>query len=161
MRVFALLLAVALLQSCGPADDPAPVETGVAPPVPAPPAPSPDALAEHLPASLDGHDRVVLDQSSDSALGAEVVRASATYGGGTTLSIADFQTAEMTEKMGYDWGLAPGAETLDGLPVHRGTDGDDATVLVLVDGRLLVEATAPTQEAAQAALRSVDLAGLR
>ena len=147
-----LLIAVA---GCGPPagspETPAAADAGP----PAPPSTAPSALADWLPASLDGRDRQSLDQTVDAALGAEVTRVSAGYGDppAVTLSVTDFGTADMTTMMGHGWALAPGAERLDGRPVQR----DASTVRVLADGRYLVEAEAPTVAEAEGALRSVRL----
>ena len=157
MRPLVLLAALLAVPACAPADDAPSVEAGVAPPVPAPPDATP--LAERLPMELDGRPRQSLDVSVDGALGAEVTRVEADYGE-ITLAVSDFGTAEMTEMMGHGWGLTAGAETFQGYPVQRDSAGRSYTVRVRVGGHHMAEATAGTRRDAEAALTSLDLAGL-
>ena len=148
----ALLLCLLLLAGCGA--EPAPPPTP-----PAPPAVEPVALAEALPPTLLGRDRQSLDTSAEAALGAEVTEATAEYGE-VTVSLTDFQTAEMTEMMGYAE-LAASPEQYLGHPVRREQAAGRATTSVLVGGRALVEVTAGSRADADAALAALDLAALR
>ncbi len=153
MRLFAFLMVLLAVPACAPAEDSAPA--GAAPSVPAPPRTSTGALAERLPPSVDGLGRQSLDVTTDGALGAEVTRATATYGDPAvvTLSLTDFGTIEMAEMMGHGWALAPGVDRLDGRPVQR--DSSASTVRLLTDGRTLAEATAATLTEAERALRDI------
>ncbi len=149
----ALLLFFLLLIGCG-------AET--APETPTPPAPppvEPIELAEALPPSLLGQDRQSLDTSVQAALGAEVTKVAAEYGD-VTVSLTDFQTAEMTQMMGYA-GLAASDERYLEHPVQRSRAAGLATTSILVGGRALVEVTAGSSEEADSALSELSLAALR
>ena len=153
MRRLVSLLALLAVSACAPADGSTPAEAEA--PVPAAPNAPSNTLAERLPQTVDGHDRQSLDVSTDGALGAQVTRATATYGDPPTVTLAltDFGTIEMAEMMGHGWALAPGVDQLDGMPVQR--DSSASTVRLLTDGRTLAEATAPTLAEAERALHAV------
>lgn len=118
------------------------------PSAPAPGHAAPDVLPERLGEAA----RQSLEVSRDAALGAEVTVARARYGA-VRLAVTDFGTREMIERMGYGWSLSQPADPAWGAPVQRDTWADSATVR-LVEGTRLVEATAPTPEAAESAMRA-------
>lgn len=156
MRPSFLASAVLLLSACG-GDGPTP-DAPATPPAPV--AVVVTDLADLLPAAVAGHARTSLDRTVDAALDAEVVRVAADYGPAGTLTVTDFGTPEMTEMMGYGWGLAGGGETFGRYAAQTDTLGAGATVRVVADGRYVVEATAPTLDGARAAAREVGLPGL-
>ena len=164
-----LVPALAVLAGCG---DPAPpVADGGADDdfatVDVPPADVVSAadLAGWLPAEVEGLGRVAVVDSADAALGAEVTRASASYGPGpdVTVAVADLGSADMAEMMGYGWGLGGRAEALvAGHPAQAegGVAGRPYEHRVLVAERFLVEAESGREALAEAAVRAVDLDGL-
>ena len=144
----------------GGADAPGDLDTAGAPPTAVLDA---AALAAWLPPEVEGVSRLAVADSADAALGAEVTRASASYGPDVTLSVSDLGSADMVEMMGYGWGLdgRAGAE-VDGHPaqVGGGVAGRPYAHRVLVARRFLVEAESPRAALAEAAVRAVDLDGL-
>ena len=153
-RATTILSFLLALSACG-ADE----TTPDIPSPPAPPAIEPIALADVLPPTLLGRDRQSLDTSAQAALGAEVTTATARYRE-ITVTLTDFQTAEMTEMMGYA-GLAASEERYLGHPVRREQAASSSTTALLMDGRALVEVTAGSQADADSALAALDLAALR
>ena len=163
----ALLLLLALA-ACGPDAPGGPAdraEADVSPPVL-----DAAALSAWLPAEVEGRPRVAVADSTDAALGAEVARASATYGAGpggagpaVALAVSDLGSADMAERMGYGWGLGGRAgSAVGGHPaqVGGGVAGRPYEHRALVAGRFLVEAESPDAALAEAAVRAVDLDGL-
>ncbi|MDT0632897.1 hypothetical protein RQM47_12410 [Rubrivirga sp. S365] len=130
--------------------------------VEAPPVLDASALGAWLPASVGMQPRQAVRDTADAALGAEISRASATYGPDLSLSVTDLGTADMAEMMGYGWALGgPPPLDVDGHPAQAsGGVGRPHTVRVLAGRRFLVEAESPDAAAAEAAARAVDLDGL-
>ena len=164
-RSFVWVALAVALAACGPdapggADAPGDLDTADAPPAAVLDA---AALAAWLPPEVEGSSRLAVADSADAALGAEVTRASASYGPDVTLSVSDLGSADMVEMMGYGWGLGGPAEAeVAGHPAQAGggVAGRPHAHRVLVARRFLVEAESPRAALAEAAVRAVDLDGL-
>ena len=120
-----------------------------------------EQMAALLPARIGDAERGEVISNTDGAMGLNVSRASALYGGegGVTLLVLDVGSAEGARLMGL---TVVGTDRLGGHPVRRSESGAEPRVQIQVGERYIVEASGAgaSMERLDEFVQAVDLSGL-